>query len=385
MTVISRTCSRIAASGIAMCTIFALGACSSEIEVRIGVVAPMSGALAQIGKDIEHGAQVAVDELNNEHFAIGSKRAVFSLVVEDDKADPEEGKRAAQRLVDAGVSAVFGHLNSGVSIPAAPIYAKAGIPQLSVSTNPQYTRMGLPTAFRLTADDIQQGAALGKLASERLRGKSIFLVDDKTTFGIGLVDEVQKVLGVKNIRPPHESVDSKIAKNPDYVALVKRINDAKADVVLFAGDEAVGLPLLKALRAAASSAKFVVADAMCDQSTIRHAEGFADNNYFCTIAGVPPSWLSTGIAFMELYKAKYSAAPGAYSTLAYDGIHVFAQAMREAASSKPEAWLPFMRKTQFDGKVQGTVEFDAKGDIKDGTVVIFQSISGQLTEQRGMI
>jgi branched-chain amino acid transport system substrate-binding protein len=359
MTVIGRIGCTIAALG----TVFMLVACGIQTEVKIGVVAPMSGALAQIGKDIEHGAQVAIDELNNEHFAIGGKRAVFSLVVEDDKADPEEGKRAAQRLVDAGVSAVFGHLNSGVSIPAAPIYARAGIPQISVSTHPKYTRMDLPTTFRLTADDIQQGTALGKLASEKLRGKSIFLVDDKTTFGTGLIEEVRKVLGAKNIKPPHESVDPKTAKGPDYAALVQRINDARADIVLFAGDEAVGLPLLKALRAAASSAKFVVADAMCDQSTIRHAEGFADNNYYCTIAGVPPSWLSTGIAFMELYKAKYSAAPGAYSTLAYDGIHVFAQAMQEAASSKPEAYLPFMKKTQFDGKVQGTVEFDAKGDI----------------------
>jgi branched-chain amino acid transport system substrate-binding protein len=375
---------RLGCALLAIGALSTLGACSRQTDVKVGVVAPMSGALAQYGKDIVQGAQIAADELNNEHFAIDGKRANFQLVVEDDKADPEEGKKAAQRLIDAGVSAVFGHFNSGVSIPAASIYAKAGIPQLSVSTNPKYTRMDLPTTFRLTADDIQQGAMLGKLASDKLRGKSIFLVDDKTTFGIGLIDEVQKVLGAKSIKPPHESVDPKLAKDADYAALVQKITDSNADIVLFAGDEAVGIPLLKALRRAVSTAKFVVADAMCDQSTIKHAEGFADNNYYCTIAGVPPSWLSTGIAFTELYKAKYNGEPGAYSTLAYDGIHVFAQAMQEAASNKPEVFLPFMKKTSFDGKVQGTVEFDGKGDIKDGTVVIFQSIGGQLTEQRAM-
>ncbi|HYD81167.1 MAG TPA: branched-chain amino acid ABC transporter substrate-binding protein [Paucimonas sp.] len=362
-----------------------LAACSRQVDVKIGVVAPMSGSLAQYGKDIAQGAQIAVDELNQERFVIDGKRANFQLVVEDDKADKEEGKKAAQRLVDAGVSAVFGHFNSGVSIPAAPIYAKAGIPQLSVSTNPEYTRMGLNTAFRLTADDIQQGAALGKLASEKLRAKSIFLVDDKTKFGIGLIEEVKKVLDGKGIKPPHESVDPTQAKETDYAALVQKIVDSGADLVLYAGDETAGLPLLKNLRRAVSSAKFVVADAMCDQSTIKNAEGFADNNYYCTIAGVPPSWLSTGIAFTELYKAKYNGMPGAYSTLAYDGIHVFAQAMQEAASPKPAAFLPLMKKTAFDGKVQGTVEFDSKGDIKDGTVVIFQSIGGKLTEQRGML
>jgi branched-chain amino acid transport system substrate-binding protein len=364
--------------------IIMLCACSRGTEVKIGLVAPMSGTLAQYGKDMARGAQVAVDELNNEHFSIDGKRANFQLVIEDDKADPEEGKKAAQRLVDAGVSAVFGHFNSGVSIPAAPIYAKAGIPQLSVSTNPQYTRMNLPTAFRLTADDTQQAAALGQLVSDKLRGTSIFLVDDKTTFGAGLIKEVKKVLGAKNVRPPQATLDAATAQDSDYATLVQRIADAHADVVLFAGDEAVGIPLLKSLRRTLLTTKFVVADAMCDQSTIKHAAGFADNNYYCTIAGVPPSWLSTGIAFTELYRAKYNGAPGAYSTLAYDGIHVFAQAMQEAASSKPKTFLPLMKKVSFDGKVQGTVEFDDKGDIKDGTVVIFQAIRGQLTEMRGM-
>ena len=368
----------------ALCALTMLGACSRQTDVKIGVVAPMSGAMAQIGKDIAQGAQVAVEELNHEHFTIDGKRANFQLVVEDDKADPEEGKRAAQRLVDAGVSAVFGHLNSGVSIQAAPIYAKAGIPQLSVSTNPKYTRLNLPTTFRLTADDIQQGATLGKLISEKLQGKSFFLIDDKTTFGIGLIDEVNKMLGTKNIKPSYESLEAKTTKDADYVAVAQKIVSSNADIVLFAGDEDVGIPLLKALRHTQSSAKFVVADGMCNQSTIKHAEGFADNNYYCTIASIPPSWLSNGIAFMDLFKAKYNSAPAAYSTLAYDGIHVFAQAMQEASSSKPEVYLPIMKKTSFDGKVQGTVEFDNKGDIKDGTVVIFQSIGGKLVEQRSM-
>jgi len=372
-------------TGCALLALALLAGCGRQTEVKIGLAAPMSGPLAQYGKDIVQGAQVAVDELNNEHFVIDGRRARFELVVEDDKADPKAGVEAAQRLVDAGVSAVFGHFNSGVSIPAAPVYAKAGIPQLSVSTNPEYTRLGLKTTFRLTADDTQQGATLGRLVTDKLRAKTLFMVDDKTKFGTGLVAEVQKVIGGKSVKAEHASIDPKQSKEADYQALAQKIADSGADVVLFAGDEAAGLPLLKAMRRSLSTAKFVVPDAMCDQSTVRNAGGFADNNYYCTIAGVPPSWLSTGIAFTELYKAKFSGSPGAYATLAYDGIHVLAQAMQEAGSPKPDAYLPVMKKTTFDGKVQGTVEFDSKGDIKDGTVVIYQSIGGQLTEQRSML
>ncbi|HZW11737.1 MAG TPA: branched-chain amino acid ABC transporter substrate-binding protein [Noviherbaspirillum sp.] len=357
-----------------------LAACSREVTVKIGVVAPMSGTLAQYGKDIANGAQVAVDELNNEHFSIDGKRARFELVVEDDKASAEEGKAAAGRLIDAGVAAVFGHFNSGVSIAAAPLYASAGIPQLSVSTNPQYTRMGLKTAFRITADDIQQGAALARLI-DKFRAKSLYIVDDRTTFGTGIADEVARIMLAKNSKVPRQSIDPKSA---DYAALAKTLVEANTDVVFFGGDEAAGLPLLKALRGAGSTARFVAADAMCDISTIKGAQGHADSNFYCSIAGVPPSWLSSGIGFMDMYKAKFGT-PGSYSTLSYDGIHILAQAMKQAGSSKPSDYLPVLAKGSFSGKVQGTIEFDQKGDIKDGTVVIYQSVGGQLVEQRNML
>ncbi|MFC7516327.1 branched-chain amino acid ABC transporter substrate-binding protein [Herbaspirillum sp. GCM10030257] len=358
-----------------------LNACSRQVSVKIGVVAPMSGPLAQYGKDIANGAQVAIDELNAEYFSIRGKRGNFELVVEDDKASPDEGKAAAQRLIDAGVVAVFGHFNSGVSIAAAPLYAAAGIPQLSVSTNPKYTRMGLKTAFRITADDIQQGATLGRLISEKLRAKSLYIVDDRTTFGLGIAEEVDRTVKAKNLKASRESVDPKAA---DYAALAQKINDARADAVFFGGDEAAGVPLLKALRKSGSTAKFVVADAMCDGSTIKASEGNANSNYYCTIAGVPPSWLSSGIAFMDLYKAKFGA-PGAYSTLSYDGVHILAQAMQQAGSVEPKEYLSTLTKGSFSGKIQGSIEFDEKGDIKDGTVVIYQSIGGQLVEQRNLL
>jgi branched-chain amino acid transport system substrate-binding protein len=342
----------------------------------------MSGSLAQYGKDIAQGAQVAVDELNDGTFTINGKKAQFELMVEDDKANENDGKAAAQRMIDAKVNGVFAHFNSGVTIPTSLLYSQAGIPQLSVSTNPKYTRQGLKTAFRITADDVQQGATLGSMIVDKLHGKSVYIVDDTTTFGIGLAEEVDKVLKTKNITSPHDSVSVKTA---DYAALVQKIKDSKADVVFFGGDEGVGMPLLKELRKGDTNIRFVVGDAMCDPSTIKAAGGDANNNYFCTIAGVPPSWLSAGVGFIDLYKKKYNTAPGNYSTLAYDGIHIMAQAMQEANSADPATYLPVLAKGSFDGKIQGSVEFDSKGDVKDGTVVIYQAIGGELTEQRTLL
>ncbi len=358
-----------------------LAACSREVTVKIGVAAPMSGPLAQIGKDIAQGAQTAADELNEDRFIIDGKRAHFEIVVEDDKADPEEGKAVAKRLIDGKVNGVFGHLNSGVTIPASALYSGAGIPQISVSTNVKYTRQGFKTAFRITADDSQQGRTLGILVADKLRAKSIYVVDDGTPFGTGLVEEINKVFGAKGLTVPHDSVTPDTA---NYPQLAQKIKDAKADVVLFAGDQKVGIPLLKEIRKNDTSLRYVVADAMCDDSTVKSAGGDADSNFYCTISGVPASWLSAGAGFLDMYKKKFKDAPGTYSTLAYDGIHIFAQAMQEANSTDPATYLPHLAKGSFDGKIQGAVEFDTKGDIKDGTVVIFQSIGGKLVEQRSL-
>lgn len=357
-----------------------LSACSRPVTVKIGVAAPMTGTLAQFGKDIAQGAMIAVDELNEQQFTIGGRRAHFELVIEDDKASAADGKAAAKRLIDAGVAGVFGDFNSDVTIAAAPLYAHAGIVQVSASTNPRYTRMGLKTAFRLAADDIEQGAALGRLIGEKLRARSVFVIDDRTTFGIGLAKEVLRVLKAANIDPPRIGIDRDSA---DYAAVVQQAKNIDADVIFYGGDEVVGVPLLKALREAGVASHFVSGDGMCDPWTVKTAQGAADSNFYCSIAGIPPSWLSGGIGFVEMYKARFGE-PGAYAPIAYDGVHILAQAMQRAGSAEPEKYLPAMTDGFFDGKVQGSVEFDAKGDMKDGTIVIYRAIGGNLTEQRDM-
>src|SRR5204863_9381130 len=98
---------------------------------------PLSGSIGAQGQDTINGAQLAVDEINaGGGVRIGSARARLEIVSPDDKADPEAGKVAAQRLVEADVLVALANLNSGVSIAAAPIYAQANIPQLAISTKP---------------------------------------------------------------------------------------------------------------------------------------------------------------------------------------------------------------------------------------------------------
>jgi len=162
-------------------------AASADPVVKIGHVGPTSGAIAHLGKDNENGAIMAIEELNAAGVMIDGKKVKLELMAEDDAADPKQGTAVAQKLADAKVAGVIGHLNSGTSIPASKIYSDAGIPQISPSaTNPKYTRQGFKTTFRVVADDVQLGSTLGKYAVGTLKGKAIAVIDDRTAYGQGV-------------------------------------------------------------------------------------------------------------------------------------------------------------------------------------------------------
>ncbi|HSS27295.1 MAG TPA: ABC transporter substrate-binding protein, partial [Usitatibacter sp.] len=99
--------------------------------VTIAHAGPLTGSIAHLGKDDENGVALAVAQANDKKITIDGKPVTFKMMSEDDQADPKVGTTVAQKLVDAKVAAVIGHLNSGVTIPASEIYNKAGIPVIS--------------------------------------------------------------------------------------------------------------------------------------------------------------------------------------------------------------------------------------------------------------
>src|SRR6185436_13860769 len=161
-----------------------------EVVVKIGQVSPLTGPQSHLGKDNDNGARLAVEEMNAKGVTIGGAKVRFEIVSEDDQADPKTGTIVAQKLVDTKVAGVIGHLNSGTTIPASKIYSDAVIPQISPSaTNPKYTEQGYKGAFRVMANDVQQGKVLGEYAVSKLSAKKIAIVDDRTAYGQGLADE----------------------------------------------------------------------------------------------------------------------------------------------------------------------------------------------------
>ena len=249
--------------------------------IKIGHVGPTSGAIAHLGKDNENGAKMAIEELNAAGIKIGDKAVKFELLAEDDAADPKQGTAAAQKLVDAKVQGVIGHLNSGTTIPASQLYNAAGIPQISPSaTNPKYTRQGYAGAFRVVADDVHLGGTLGKYAVETLKGKSIAVIDDRTAYGQGVAEEFEKaVKAAGGNLVGHEFTTDKAS---DFNAILTTLKGKKPDIVFFGGMDAVAGPMLKQMKQLGISAKFMGGDGICTAELAKlAAEGMADENVFC--------------------------------------------------------------------------------------------------------
>ena len=345
-------------------------AAPSEIVVKIGHVGPTSGAIAHLGKDNEMGARMAIDDLNAKGVTIGGSKVKFELLAEDDAADPKQGTAVAQKLVDAHVQGVVGHLNSGTTIPASQIYNQAGIPQISPSsTNPKYTRQGFNTAFRVVADDVHLGGTLGRYAVTDLKGKTIAVIDDRTAYGQGLADEFDKAAKAAggNMLERQFTTD----KATDFTAILTAIKGKKPDIVFFGGMDAVGGPMLRQMKQLGIKAHFMGGDGICTGELPKLAAGaMADGQVVCAEAGGVEGEYKVGMEqFREKFKAKFGTDVQLYAPYVYDAVNVLVGAMERAGSAEPAKYLPEVGKTDYKG-VTGTIAFDEKGDIKNGALTL---------------
>jgi branched-chain amino acid transport system substrate-binding protein len=364
----------------AVATLAALSslAMAQEQVVKIGHVGPVSGAIAHLGKDNEYGARLAIEELNAKGVSINGKKVKLELVAEDDAADPKQGTAAAQKLVDAKVSGVVGHLNSGTTIPASKIYSDAGIPQISPSsTNPKYTRQGYKTAFRVVADDVHLGGTLGRYAVNELKGKSIAVIDDRTAYGQGVAEEFEKAVKAAggNVVGHEFTTD----KATDFMPILTTLKGKKPDIIFFGGMDAVGGPMMKQMKSLGIKAKFMGGDGICTNEMIKLAgDAMADGQVVCAEAGGVDGALKKGMDdFGVKFKKRFNDDVKLYSPYVYDAVYVMVDAMQRAKSSEPAKYLPELAKTTGFKGVTGTISFDAKGDIKNGALTLYTFKAGK--------
>lgn len=369
---------RAATSALTAATLIAIGllaGCDSTPSVvRIGVAQPMTGNLASLGQDMHNGVKLAVDELNKAGFKIKGKPVTLEVVAVDDRADVETGKRVAQQLVDAGVVAVIGHLNSGVSIATAPIYAGKDIAQLAISTNPKYTQLGHATTFRLVGNDTLQAKAIGSFAAGQMAASRLAVVDDGTPYGKGLAEGAAEQLkkAGKEIAI-RQTFDDKTTAFDELAAKLKAGNVDSAVVIL---NDFQVLALLEALKKADYTGIKVLGGDLIKTTAMLKGAGMVQALY-ATSPILDAREFPAGAKFLATYQAAYKADPAYGGHYSYDAMHVLASAIRRAESAKPKAIVDTLRAIDGYAPVTGSMKFDAQGEQRYGVISVYAVRNGQ--------
>ena len=356
---------------------------AAEPEVRIGSASPASGPSAHLGKDTENGARLAIEDLNAQGLTIDGKKVKWVLLAEDDGGDPKQGTAVAQKLVDAGVVGVVGHLNSGTTVPASKIYHSAGIPQISPSaTTPLYTHQGFKSAFRVVANDNMIGGILGRYAVVTLKARRVAVIDDRTAFGQGLADEFIK--GVKAAGAT-EIVSRQFTndKASDFNAILTQVRSRNPDLIFYGGMDAVAGPMLKQIKALGMAARFMGGDGVCSERLpILAGDGVGEDKVTCAVAGgVSGAQEAVYADFIARYRQRFNLELQTYAPYAYDAVMVLATAMHNARSSDPAKYLPELAKIKYQG-ITGSISFDPNGDLRDAALTLYTYRHGKKTKMQ---
>jgi branched-chain amino acid transport system substrate-binding protein len=351
---------------------------TSDEVVRIGVAGSFSDP---IGVPMRQAAELAAEEINA-RGGINGKR--LELVIRDDFSDPDSAVFVASDLYNSGVSAVVGHLFSGMTLAAAPVYNGGDDPVVAVSpssSSPDITGAGDYT-FRVCPSDLAHGTELAHWVRDRLhstRGAVLYLNDE---YGRGIrqtfVSEFTRLGGEL------ESVDPYLGERPEVGPYLDRLAHGHApEFLVVAGNRSEAEEILRQARKRNLTMPVLGGDGLEGiQDAGALAEGvYLSSPYFPSI----PS--DANRRFVEAFQRKYKALPNQPAAGTYDAIfllrNVIARAGTKRADVRRELAGVGSISPAYEG-VTGTVAFDANGDVPNQNVYIGLVQHGQVTVVNGV-
>ena len=347
-----------------------VGCDSTPSTIKIGVAQPLTGNLAALGQDLLNGVNLAVEELNKEGFKIGGKAVTFEVIAVDDRANADTGKEVAKQLVDAGVVAVIGHLNSGVSIAAAPIYAEKSIAQMAISTNPKFTALGHPTTFRLVANDTLQAKAIGSFSASQFKSTKYALLDDGTPYGKDLA--AGAAVQLKNAKKEivlQQSFDDKTTK---FDELAGKLKAGNVEAIVSTLNDFQIIALIDALKKISYTDVYMLGGDTIKTTLMLKGAGVLKGLY-ATSPILEAREFTAGAAFLDKYRAKYKIEPAYAGHYTYDAMHVLAGAMRRAESANPKKNVETLRKIDGYAPATGSMKWDDTGEQRYGVIGVYSA------------
>lgn len=327
-----------------------------------GVISPVTGAAATIGQEIVNWTRLAVANWNKQH------RDRFRLVEADDQLNPAAASTIAQSFAsNAKIVATVGPAASQNAAAAAPILARAKIAMVSPSATATSLTVGSPfhNFFRVVPRDDEQGPTVAKFMIRTLGLKSVMIVDDQSTFGLGLAASAVPVFQQAGVTVDRESVQQSAT---DYSALVAKASSVSA--------------VFLAWQLPADIKLFVQQMQQQGRSTPTFATTFDGGTSYVSSFSVNAHTYAPDAAISKQYEQKYGTSyTGEFGPPSYVSAQVImAAADRLCAAHKAVtrgAMLAAIRKVRIPHSIIGrSIAFDRNGDLIGGAFYIYKLVNG---------
>lgn len=329
-------------------------------DIKIGLMAPLTGAYASEGQDMQRIVELLADEVNKAGGINGSK---VEIVVQDDGSDARTAALAAQRLSTSGVCAVIGTYGSAVTEASQNIYNRNGIVQIGTgSTSIRLSEKGMKRFFRTCPRDDEQGLVAVNTI-HKMGYKNVAILHDNTAYAKGLADEAKAGLdkaGQVNI----VSFNALVPNERDYSAILTRLKSSNPDFIFYTGYYPEAAMLRRQMKEMGWNVPMMGGDATNNTDLVKIGGADAVAGYYFISPPLPGDLDSASAkAFIQAFRAKYDAMPSSiWSVLAGDAFQVLVEAIKHVGpdSEKIAAYLHDNLK-DFEG-LSGQISFDAKGD-----------------------
>ncbi|MDR2422059.1 MAG: branched-chain amino acid ABC transporter substrate-binding protein [Deltaproteobacteria bacterium] len=339
--------------------LFGAGEAKAADAVKIGLMAPTTGAWASEGQDMVKVLNILVDQINAKG---GINGALIALSVGDDGGTPKTAALASQRLVTTGVVAVVGTYGSAVTEASQDIYDEAGVVQVATgSTSIRLSEKGLKRFFRTCPRDDEQGRVLANQV-KALGFVKPAILHDNTSYAKGLADETREIFKELSVKEVY--FDAINPGDRDFAVPLSKIRAQNPDVVVFTGYYPEAAMILRQKRDLGWDVPIIGGDATNNRSLVEIAGPEAAAGYYFVSPPGPGDMKSpAALEFFKIYREKHGGLPSSvWAVLAGDAFSVIAEAIKNVGpdSGKIAEFLHSGLKG-FTG-LSGAIAFDEKGD-----------------------
>jgi branched-chain amino acid transport system substrate-binding protein len=346
-------------------------------ELRVGLLVAQTGPSGARGKDLLNGATLAAEEIDAADYKMDGRPLAVRIEASDDRGEVDLAKQQAQALVDSGVNAIIGPLNTPQAAPVIPIVSAKGIPQMITATGASLVGLGSGNVLRLLANDDKQGRAMASFTGEISATKRIATIAEKTDYGRDLAHTFDDALKDKKLVPVMETELDAGALPADLPA---RLKAANVDVIALFAREPQLLALLDSLEAAGMTDIAVVGTNVVRNKSVAqrpvHIKGL-----YATATAIDAAEFPEGKAFLERFRRRFGADPVWGAQISYDAVYALADAARQGRSLDGPQLVATLKRIEPTTQVNQQMRFAPSGEQVYPNIAVYKVERGAWTLQ----